>query len=105
MKNIKDLLVDATKIPAAVEAKLPAGAPKISTFLADAAVKLPTVPDFPVDVPPLPAPDIPDFPLFGETGLRRYVTGVEVKPREAPPTPARAIAISPEREKIPLVFE
>ena len=107
MKNIKDLLVDATKYPAAIEARLPEAFPKISTILVDAAGRIPTVPDFPIDIPALPAvPEIPEMPaLPGGAGLRRYVTGVEVKPREAPPTPARAIAVSPEREKIPLVFE
>jgi len=29
-KNIKDILIGATQFPAAIEAKLPAGAPKIS---------------------------------------------------------------------------
>ncbi|KKN87049.1 hypothetical protein LCGC14_0263190 [marine sediment metagenome] len=101
MKNIKDLLVDATKYPAAIEARLPEAFPKISTFLVDAAGRIPTVPDFPVDVPPLPdIPTLPETPLTG--GLRRYITGVEVKPS---PTPARALAISPEREKVPLLFE
>ena len=31
--NIKALLIDAAKYPAAIEAKLPAGAPTISTTL------------------------------------------------------------------------
>jgi len=103
-KNIKDLLVDATKFPAAVEAKLPEGAPKISTMLADVAVKAPAVPDFPIEVPDLPAPpELPEMP--GAPALRRYVAGVEVKPVGAPPAPARPVAVSPEREKIPLVFD
>lgn len=59
-KNIKDILLDATKFPAALEAKLPAGAPTISTMLADAAGQIPAVPDLPIDVPALPAP--PEMP-------------------------------------------
>jgi len=82
-KNIKTLLVDATKFPAAIEAKLPAGAPKLSTMLVDAAEKIPVVPDFPMEIPDLPAPpELPAMPEFpgGELGRRRYVTGVEVTP-------------------------
>lgn len=106
MKNIKELLIDATKLPAAVEAKLPAGAPKISTMLVDAAGKIPAVPDFPVEIPALPAPpELPAMPgLPGGAGLRRYVTGVEVTPVGAP-APARPVAVRPQAEKIPLVFE
>jgi len=107
-KNIKTLLLDATKFPAAIEAKLPAGAPKVSTMLVDAAGKIPAVPDFPVEIPDLPAPpELPALPeLPGGAGLRRYVSGVEVTPIGGPPAPpARAVAVSPEREKIPLVFE
>ena len=98
-KNPISLLVDATKLPAAIEAKLPAGAPAISTMLADAASKLPTVPDFPVEIPSLPAPpEIPEAPA----ALRRVVTGVEVAAarREGPTPTAR-----PQSEIVPLVFE
>lgn len=89
--NIKALLVDATKFPAAIEAKLPVGAPKISTMLADAAAKIPaTVPDFPMEIPDLPAP--PELPAGGGfPGLRRYVQVVEVTPvegRRVTPLPA-----------------
>ena len=98
-KNPISLLVDATKLPAAIEAKLPAGAPAISTMLADAASKLPAVPDFPVEIPDLPAPpELPEAPA----ALRRVVTGVEV-------TQARregaAPAARPQSEIVPLVFE
>lgn len=80
--NIKALLIDATKYPAAVEAKLPAGAPKISTMLVDAANKIPAVPDFPMQIPDLPAPPtLPEMPAAATgTGLRSYVTGVQVTP-------------------------
>jgi len=108
-KNVKELLVDATKFPAAIEAKLPAGAPTISTTLVDIAGKIPVVPDFPMEIPALPAPpELPAMPEFPGGALgRRYVSGVEVKPIGGPPAapPARAIAVSPQREKIPLVFE
>ena len=97
-KNIKDLLMGATQFPAAIEARLPAGAPKISTMLVDATGKIPDVPDFPVEVPDLPAPpELPELPAPpGGAELRRYVTGVEVTPitgAAAPrPTAARAVA-------------
>jgi len=81
-KNIKELLVEATKYPAAIEAKLPAGAPTISTMLVDVAGKIPVVPDFPMDIPDLPAPpalpDLPEFPELGGMG-KRYVSEVQVK--------------------------
>jgi len=83
-KNIKDLLMGATQFPAAIEAKLPAGAPKISTMLVDAAGKIPDVPDFPMEIPDLPAPPeipaLPEFPSLGGVGSKRYVSEVEVSP-------------------------
>ncbi|GAI92286.1 unnamed protein product [marine sediment metagenome] len=95
-KNIKELLVDATKLPVAIEAKLPAGAPVISTMLLDAADKIPAVPDFPMEIPDLPAPpelpELPELPGAPELGRRRYVTGVEVRP-VAPVTPRPAAPV------------
>ena len=89
-KNIKTLLVDATKFPAAIEAKLPAGAPKVSTMLVDAAGKIPAVPDFPMEIPDLPAPpELPALPELPELGRRQYVSGVEVRPIGGPPSPAK----------------
>ena len=82
-KNVKELLVDATKFPAAIEAKLPAGAPTISATLVDIAGKIPVVPDFPMEIPALPAPpEMPKFPKFPgeELRRRRYVTAVEITP-------------------------
>lgn len=106
-KNIKELLIDATKLPATIEAKLPAGAPTISTMLVDAAGKIPDVPDFPMEIPALPAPPelpaLPEFPGMpggAELGRRRYVTGVTVTPvgntqkREIIPSPA--VGVLPE---------
>ena len=99
IKNPKDLLLDATKFPAAIEAKLPEGAPKISTMLTDAAGKIPAIPDFPIEIPDLPAPPtIPEAPA-GLRGLggQRFVTGVEVTPvtrREIIPSPA--VGVIPE---------
>ena len=81
-KNPKELLTAATALPAAIEAKLPSGAPKVSKMLLDATAKMPDLPDFPVELPDLPA--VPELPA-GPTGLRRYVTAVEVKPKAAPP--------------------
>lgn len=86
IKNIKGLLTQATALPAAIEGKLPEGAPKVSTMLLDAAARIPAVPDFPVEIPDLPAP--PELPAVPGAELRRYVTGVEVTPvGERPPAP------------------
>lgn len=105
IKNPKDLLLDATKFPAAIEAKLPAGAPKVSTMLADAAGKIPAVPDFPMEIPDLPAvPELPEMP----TGLRRlgrtYVTGVEVVPVPTTAPRTRQIIPSPAAGVLPEVI-
>jgi len=101
-KNVKELLVDATKFPAAIEAKLPAGAPTISTMLLDAAGKIPAVPDFPMEIPVLPAPPVlPALPELPGGELRRqYVSEVTVTPigntvkREVIPSPA--VGVIPE---------
>lgn len=90
-KNPTELLIAATALPAALEGKLPEGAPKISTTLVDIANKLPVVPDFPMEIPDLPAvPEFPEMPGAPEL-RRRFVTGVEVTPVGAgrAPTPAR----------------
>lgn len=83
-KNVKELLLDATKFPAAVEAKLPEGAPKISATLLDVAGKIPVVPDFPMEIPDLPAP--PELPALpgGDLARKRYVSEVTVTPVGAP---------------------
>lgn len=68
--NLKALLIDATKFPAAIEAMLPAQAPKLSTMLADAAGKIPTIPDFPMAIPDLPAPPtLPALPTLPGAGV------------------------------------
>lgn len=85
MKNLTDILIDATKFPRALEAKLPEGAPKISETLVDIATKLPKVPDLPIDIPAPPEPVLPELPAPPGAELRRYVTGVEVKPTPAAP--------------------
>ncbi len=98
-KNIKEILVDATKFPAAIEAKLPEGAPVISTMLIDTAGKIPVVPDFPMEIPELPAP--PELPAAPATaGLRRYVSGVEVTPVAAR---VPAVARRPEEEVVRII--
>jgi len=96
-KNPTEILIDATKLPAAIEAQLPAGAPKISTTLVDIATKLPVLPDFPMEIPDLPAPPaLPAMPMIpGTPELRRFVTGVEVTP---PPAPTA-------RRIVPFVYE
>jgi len=101
IKNIKGLLTQAAAFPAAIEAKLPEGAPKVSTTLVDIADKIPAVPDFPMEIPDLPA--VPELPAMPGAGLRRYVTGVEVVPVGASPAvvrreiiPSPAVGVIPE---------
>ncbi len=101
-KNIKTLLVDATKIPAAIEERLPAGAPKLSTTLVNTAAGLPDFPDFPMAVPDLPAPPgIPEMP----TGLKRFVTEVSLTPQGEKVTPPAPPAPALRTQKSRLVFE
>ena len=108
-KNPKELLTAATALPAAIEAKLPAGAPKISTMLLDATAKMPDLPDFPMELPGLPA--IPEFPAMPAMPgapaelARSYVTGVEVRPVAPTPVPQgrREIIPSPAVGVIPEV--
>ncbi|MBA7692577.1 hypothetical protein ES703_101144 [subsurface metagenome] len=90
MKNPTAILIDATKYPRAIEAKLPAGAPKISDTLADIASKLPVVPDLPIDIPAPPVPELPELPALPGADLRRYVSEVEV--REVPSATPRVVA-------------
>lgn len=73
IKNIKTLLTQATSFPAAIEEKLPEGAPKVSTMLLDVTGKIPDVPDFPVELPDLPAP-----PAGSSGSPSTSVTKVEV---------------------------
>ena len=89
IKNPKDFLVQAAALPAAIEAKLPEGAPKISTMLTDATEKMPAVPDLPVEIPDLPVvPELPGVP----GGLNRRVT---VQERFITPTPTPLAAVKP----------
>ena len=107
-KNPTELLIGATQLPAAIEAKLPAGAPKISVTLVDIANKLPVLPDFPMELPDLPAvPELPALPeMPGAPALgRRYVTGVEVRPVAAPAVTRREIIPSPAVGVIPEVIQ
>lgn len=100
-KNIKELLTDATKLPVAIEAKLPEGAPKISEMLTDAADKIPAIPDFPVEIPVLPeVPELPEMP--GAPELAR--TRVTPRPVFAGPTIEREIIPSPAVGLIPEVI-
>ena len=108
IKNIKDILTQGTALPAAIEARLPEGAPKVSTTLLDIAGKIPVVPDFPIEAPDLPAiPELPEFPALpelpgggGAAGLRRYVTGVTVTPTKSAVVqkviPSPAVGVIPE---------
>lgn len=101
-KNIQGVLLAATKYPASIEAVLPAGAPKVSTMLAEAAVQMPAVPDLPIEIPDLPdAPALPTLPIpelptpptaaarvngpqvMATASPQRFVSGVEVVPLQA----------------------
>jgi len=103
-KNVKDLLVEAAKFPAAVEARLPQGAPLISTTLVDITARLPVVPDFPMEVPNLPAPPVlpelpvPPSPPVGEVGagLKPYVSGVQLSPVRQVIIPSPFVGVVPE---------
>ena len=86
MKNLGDLLVQATSLPTAIEAKLPTGAPKLSTMLLNTAGMLPKLPDLPVTLPDLPAvPELPAMPAGLGKQTTKYVTAVEVVPVEKSP--------------------
>ena len=75
IKNPSDLVTQIARLPAAVEKKLPAGAPKISATITDAAGKLPKLPDFPVELPDLPMlPELPDLPMLAGTGNSQVVS-------------------------------
>lgn len=95
IKNPKQLLDEAVSIPAKIEARLPAGAPVISTMLIDTAAKLPVLPDFPMEFPDLPVlPELPEMPaqLRGLGGTNRvYVKEASVTPLEQTFTPPQAI--------------
>ena len=95
--NPKDFLVDAVKYPSAIEAVIPAGAPKLSEMMADIAAKVPELTNFPVELPDLPAPpELPEMPTPPGGGeLRRVISGVEVTPitgAAAAPRPTAAVA-------------
>lgn len=90
IKNMKELLTAGTALPAAIEEKLPSGAPKISTMLADAANKIPEGPGFPIELPDLPAiPELPKMPEGFPALTREYVKEVEVTPTGATITQKR----------------
>lgn len=88
-KNPKELLADAAKFPAAIEAMLPEAAPKISEGLIDTVGRLPDLPDFPVEIPSLPEP--PEMPKVGALRLGRPkgVKEVGQPERAAPPVNRR----------------
>lgn len=80
IKNPTQLLIELTKYPAAIEEKLPEGAPKLSVTLVDIANKLPVAPDFPMELPDMPAPPtFPEGPMPGDL-RRNLVERVDVTP-------------------------
>lgn len=91
MKNMRDVLVAGTKLPAKIEELLPEKAPKISTMLLDTANKVPEGPGFPVELP-----DFPELPATPEGGIlpklgTRYIKEVEVTPVGAKGIEARML--------------
>jgi hypothetical protein len=99
-KNYKDILNEAVALPLAIETKLPAGAPKISSMLDKLTSKLPNVPDAPFTFPDLPP--VPTLPTIGKAGLPtktrqeartiRLVDAVTVPPRTTVGTPGGGTA-------------
>lgn len=84
-KNVTEFLVGAAGNMAAIEAQLPAGAPKLSERIVEATGRLPTtLPDFIIEIPTLPAP--PTIPPIGGLGLgrRRGAMGVREIVTEQP---------------------
>ena len=83
--NYKQLLTEGLAFPLAIEAKLPSGAPKISTLLTQATANLPTAPDFPTALPDLPTvptlPELPTLPTLPTGGAARL--GPTAPPQEA----------------------
>ena len=58
--NPQDILNEGVDLPLAIEAILPAGAPKISVIFTQFAASAPSLPDFPA-----PLPDLPNFGITG----------------------------------------
>jgi len=81
MKNVKSALIQAAAYPAALEAKLPEGAPVVSTMLVETAGRVPVVPDFPMEIPDLPAPpELPEVPVGARTAMEVTPVGGARKP-------------------------
>ena len=85
-RNPQELVVGLAQLPLAIEANLPEGVPKLSQLLIDASTKGPALPDFPMEIPDLPAvPEMPGLPALPGADLRRtLITGVEVRPTPSP---------------------
>ena len=104
--NPKELLIAITALPAAIEAKLPTGAPKVSVTLTDIANKMPVLPNFPMALPDLPAvPTLPEMPTGAGLRRRTYVTGVTVIPVTPAPTSTREVIPSPAAGVLPEVYQ
>lgn len=89
MRYFKEVLVDIAKLPVAIEEKLPAGAPKVSDLLINAANKIPQGPGSPIEIPELPTPMLPALPSLpgggGALGLAPRPTGARGKVTEETP--------------------
>ena len=99
-KNYKDILNEGVALPLAIESKLPAGAPKISSWLNKLTAKLPNAPNAPFTFPDLPP--IPTLPTIGKAGLPkqrqeattiRLVDTVITPPRTSAQTPGGGTAV------------
>lgn len=82
MTQLKDLIKPPVDIPATIESKLPAGAPKLSSVLENLRNAIPAGPDIPINAPA-------GFTLPQPTRVTEFVRSVEDKlpagmPRVAP---------------------
>jgi len=88
LTNYKDVLLDATRIPAAIEKRIPFKVPSIATFLATTTTKLPKLANFPfgIGLPALPSITMPGGKASSPaaTTTASYVSGVEVVPVSSP---------------------
>jgi len=86
MASLKDLLIRQTSVPGGIEARLPAGIPKISSFMASAVKALPDLPNLPI--PGLGGGmSLPGLPFStGVKGMPGDITGIIKGIEDALPT-------------------
>lgn len=69
--TLEGVLVDATKLPASIETKLPAGAPKLSQALTSIAGAFKALPALPFNLPALPVIGVNGLPMLNPGGPTR----------------------------------